>query len=125
MNKGRTAIALRGAVAVFVLMVGCGAAVGAQPSAPPPDMPATSALSSEIPLPPGDPGGLTGGGALPVVPAKLAPLPDPGGCIIGLNCGCIRGLTCPGTVPHHHPAPDNGDPSGAPAVPGPGPGGGG
>jgi len=119
MNKGRTAIALRGAAAMFVLMVGCGAAVGAQPSAPTPDTPATSALSSEMPAPPGDPGGLTGGGALPVVPAKLAPLPEPGGCIIGLDCGCIRGLTCPGTIPHHKPVPTNGHPQDAPPPPAP------
>ena len=94
MNNGSTAIALRGAAAMFVLMVGCGAAVGAQPSAP----------TSGTP----DSGGRTGGGALPVVPARLAPLPEPGGCIIGLDCGCIRGLTCPGTIPHHKPAPTNG-----------------
>ena len=77
MNKGRTAIALRGAAAMFVFMVGCGAAVGAQRNAPTTDTPATSALSSEMPAPPGDPGGLTGGGALPVVPARLAPLRSP------------------------------------------------
>jgi len=55
MNKGRTAIALRGAAAMFVFMVGCGAAVGAQRNAPTTDTPATSALSSEMPAPPGIP----------------------------------------------------------------------
>jgi len=46
-----------------------------------------------------------------------------GACIIGLNCGCIRGITCPGTV-HHPPAPASEHPPDAPAGPGPGPGGG-
>ncbi len=122
MDKGTTAIALRGAAAMFVFAVGCGAAVGANRSAPTPDTPATSALSGEMHSPSNDPGGLTGGGALPVVPARLAPLPQPGGCIIGLDCGCIRGVTCPGTV-HHRPAPPNDHASDAPAGPGPGPGG--
>jgi|SRR5271169_383555 len=118
-NDGKRTIALRASAGLFVLMVGCGAAVAARPTAATPDTPATSASSSEMPLPPEDPGGLTGGGALPVVPARLAPLPDPGGCIIGLNCGCIRGLTCPGTIPHHHPAPTNGQPQDGPPPPAP------
>lgn len=43
--------------------------------------------------------------------------PDGGGaCIIGLNCGCIRNITCP--APHRRPAPDNGKPHSA--RPGPG-----
>ena len=121
MNKGRTAIALRGAAAMFVLMVGCGGAVGAQRSAPTTDTPATSALSGEMPVPPKDPGVPTDGGALPVVPARLAPLPEPGGCIIGLNCGCIRGVTCVGTVPHHKPAPTAGQPQDAPPPSAPAP----
>src|SRR5271170_1146206 len=103
-NDGKRTIVLRASAGLFVFMVGCGAAVAAQPTSATPDTPATSASSSEMPLPPEDPGGLTGGGALPVVPARLAPLPDPGGCISGLNCGCIRGYTCPGTIPHHKPA---------------------
>ena len=121
MDKGRTAITLRAAAAMFVLMVGCGAAVGAQASPPTPDAPATGAPSSEMPAPPEDPGGLTGGGALPVVPARLAPLPQPGGCIIGLDCGCIRGVTCPGSTPHHKPAPGDGHPQDAPPPPAPTP----
>ncbi len=47
------------------------------------------------------------GGALPAVPVH-------GGCIIGLNCGCIPNLTCPGSHPrkgqpdsHRRPAPSN------------------
>jgi hypothetical protein len=62
--------------------------------------------------PPPHPSGPTAaGGALPVVPA------GGGGCIIGLNCGCIRGITCPGAV-HRRPAPANDHPHDPPAVPG-------
>lgn len=120
MDKGTTAIAVRGAAAMF-LIVGSGATVGARASAPTPAAPAASAVSSEIPAPPGDSGGLTGGGALRVVPARLAPLPEPGGCIIGLDCGCIRGLTCPGSTPHRKPAPADGQPQGVAPPPAPAP----
>jgi hypothetical protein len=116
MNKGRTAIALRGGAAVFVLAVG----VVSQSLANTPAAGAASAIASETQAPPKDPGGPGGGGgadgALPVVPAH-------GGCIIGLNCGCIRGITCPGTVQHRRPAPVNDHPHDAPAGPGPGGGG--
>jgi hypothetical protein len=108
MNTGRTAIALRAGAGLFVLMVGCGAVAGgvSQSGAPTPTT-ATSALSSETPPPPKDPGDPTGGGgALPVRPII---------CYAGLNCGCIRGITCPGTIPHHHhPAPTNDQPHDAP-----------
>ena len=119
LNKSRTPVALRVGVGLFVFMAGCGAGVGvlAQSGA----LTATtakSALSSETPASATDPGGTTGGGgAVPVVPAA-------GACIIGLNCGCIRGITCPGTIPHHHHAPGADHPD-APAGPDPGPGGGG
>ena len=109
MNTGRTAIALRAGAGLFVVMVGCGALAGgvSQSGAPTPTT-ATSALSSETPSPPSDPGGPTGGGgALPVRPII---------CYVGLNCGCIRGITCPGTIPHHHhnPAPTNDQPHDTP-----------
>jgi hypothetical protein len=82
-----------------------------------PDTTATNAMSGETPAPPPAPSGITGGGgALPVLPAT-------GGCIIGLNCGCI-GRLCPGPQPHHHPTLTNGQPNYAPAVPRPGPSGG-
>jgi hypothetical protein len=117
MNTGRTAIASRAGAGLFVLMVvGCGAVAGgvSQSGAPTPTT-VTSALSSETPSPPNDPGGPAGGGALPVHPIM--------GCYVGLNCGCIRGVTCPGTITHHHhPAPTNDQPHGAP---GGAPGGGG
>jgi hypothetical protein len=117
MDKGRTAIALLGAA--LVLMVGCGVAVAAPAGAPASDTPKASARSSEMPSTPQDSDGRTGGGALRVVPARLAPLPEPGGCIIGLDCGCIRGVTCVGTVPHHKPAPTGGEPQSAPPPPPP------
>ena len=119
-NVGRSEVALRACAGLFVVMVGCGAAVvGAGASAPAPDKTATNAMSSEAPAPPGNLGGPSGsGGALPVVPV------GGGGCIPGLNCGCIRGITCPGTYPHHHPTVTNGQPNGAPAAPHPGGGGG-
>src|SRR5271156_5110991 len=117
-NKKKSAIALRASVGLSVLMVGCAAAVGAaEPSAPAPAATATSAFSSEAPAPSPAPSSPTRGGALPVVPV------GGGACIAGLNCGCIRYITCPGTIPHHHPAPANDHPPDAPG-PGPGPGGG-
>ena len=118
-NIGRSKAALRASASLFVLMVGCGAAaVGAGASALAPDTTATNAMSGETPAPPPAPSGPTGGGgALPVLPATA--------CVIGLNCGCVRGLTCPGTYPHHHGATTNGQPNYAPAAPRPGPSGGG
>jgi hypothetical protein len=114
-NVGRS-VALRASAGLFVVMVGCGAAVvGAGASAPTPDTTATNAMSSAAPAPPPAPGGPTGGGgALPVRPAT-------GGCIIGLNCGCISRL-CPGPQPHH-PGITNGQPNYAPVTPRPGGGG--
>jgi hypothetical protein len=118
-NIGRSEVALRASTGLFVVMVGCGAALGGvEQSAPTPGTSATSAMPSETPAPPPAPGGPTGGGgALPVLPATA--------CIIGLNCGCVRGLTCPGAYPHHHGATTNGQPNYAPAAPRPGPSGGG
>ncbi len=117
MDKGRTVIALHRGAAVFVLAVGCGAGVGGvsqHETATSAVVAATadtwtSVVSGEAPAPPNDPGGWAGG-ALPVVPVH-------GGCIIGLNCGCIRGITCPGTVHHRHPAPGNIEPHDAPTGP--------
>jgi hypothetical protein len=57
-------------------------------------------------------------GALPVVPVGGS------GCISGLNCGCIRYVTCPGTVRDRPPAPANIHPPNANAPAAPGPGGG-
>ncbi len=60
------------------------------------------------PAPPPHPSVTTGRGALPVVPV------GGGGCIIGLNCGCVH--NCPNQ--HRHPAPAIVHPSDAPAGPG-------
>ncbi len=49
----------------------------------------------------------TGGGALPVVPV------GGGGCIIGLNCGCVH--NCPNQ--HRHPAPATVQPPDTPPAP--------
>jgi hypothetical protein len=103
-NIGRSEVALRASAGLFVLMVGCGAAVvGAGASTLAPDTTATNAMSGEAPASPLAPNGPS--------------------CIIGLNCGCIH--TCGGPVPHHNPAPDNDHPHDAPAGPGPAPSGGG
>src|ERR1700731_2449130 len=114
-NTVRWEIALRAGAGLFVLMVGYGAAFGGmEQSSPTPGASATSAIPSEIPLPPPAPGGPTGGGgALPVVPV------GGGGCIPGLNCGCI-GRNCPPFPQPHHSAPANGQPNNAPAAPRPG-----
>jgi len=114
MSTGRTAITLGAGAGLLVLVLGCGAVAGgvSQSGAPTPTR-ATSALSSETPLPPNDPGGPTrGGSALPVRPIM--------GCYLGLNCGCIRGITCPGTVHHHRATPNNNNqPPDAPPPPAP------
>src|SRR5271169_1032881 len=78
MSTGRTAITLGAGAGLLVLVLGCGAVAGgvSQSGAPTPTR-ATSALSSETPLPPNDPGGPTrGGSALPVRPIM--------GCYLGL-----------------------------------------
>ena len=94
---------MRGAVVVLVMGTGwmCDDAVAAA-------APVTTTAASTItePGPPPAPGG-----ALPVRPA------GGGACIIGLNCGCIRYITCPGSHPRppvtnsqQHPAPAPQDP---------------
>lgn len=91
---------MRGAVVVLVMGTGwmCDDAVAAAASG--------TVASSTAPAPPPAPGG-----ALPVRPA------GGGACIIGLNCGCIRYITCPGSHPRppvtnsqQHPAPAPQDP---------------
>lgn len=122
MNIFRSGGALRAGAGLFVLVVGCGAAAigaGATVLVPDTTTTVTNATAGEVPAPPSNPGGPTrGGGALPVVPA------GGGGCIPGLQCGCIRGITCPGDHIHHpHPAPANVNPPGAQTGPRPGGGG--
>ncbi len=82
----RVGVGLGAMVAAFVLALGSGD-VGTV-------VPSNRAAATITPVSqPGD--STTGGGALPVVPV------GGGGCIIGLNCGCVHNCT----VPHHHPAP--------------------
>jgi hypothetical protein len=96
MHIGRTAIAWQRGAAAFVISVGLGAGVVSQHETPTPAVLASGETPAD--------------GTLPVIP-------DGGGaCIIGLNCGCIRGITCPGTV-HHRPAPATGHPHDAPSGP--------
>ncbi|MEE6177953.1 hypothetical protein [Mycobacterium sp. 050134] len=91
----RTAAALCGGATLLL-------SVGAPPAG------ATASLSADgsshvTPAPPSQPGG-----ALPVQPV------GGGGCVIGLNCGCIRNVTCPGSRPHPHPGNVNNQPHPAP-----------
>ena len=97
MENGITAIALRGCAAVFVVAIGCGVETAAQGGL---SIPAAAAMAATSGQPPADPQGP--GGALPVVPVH-------GGCIVGLNCGCIRGTTgpCSGPPLLKHPAIHN------------------
>lgn len=97
LKKGITAIALRGCAAVFVVAIGCGVETAAQGGL---SIPAAAAMAATSGQPPADPQGP--GGALPVVPVH-------GGCIVGLNCGCIRGTTgpCSGPPLLEHPAIHN------------------
>jgi hypothetical protein len=96
-GRGGTAAALCGGAAL-VLAVGLGVAGAGEPPRP-----AIRQSTSVVPAPPG-------GGALPVRPA------GGGGCVVGLNCGCIPHRTCPtpharpgtaGTNQRNAPAPQN------------------
>jgi hypothetical protein len=91
--KGRAALC--GCVTAVVL--GAGLAWGGAPAAATP--------SVVTPAPPAP------GGAAPVQPV------GGGGCIIGLNCGCIRNVTCPSPHPRR-PSVDNNQHA-APAPPNP------
>lgn len=59
--------------------------------------------------------------AAPAPVSGVAPLPgvtpaSPQTCIIGLNCGCIRGRTCPGDRRRHAVRPPEARLDGAPAI---------
>jgi len=101
----RVRLGLGGTAIAFALALGFGDVANAVPSS---GAATASMASTPSPHPSGP---TTGGGAVPVVPV------GGGACIIGLNCGCIRGITCPGTV-HHRPAPSNDHPHDPPAGPG-------
>lgn len=103
MTHLKTAAALCGGVTALVMGIGL-SDVGAVRT--------TSAASSSVS--PAPPSPANPGGALPVRPA------GGGGCIIGMNCGCIRNITCP--KPHaRHPGvvgdPQRGGPAPAPQNP--------
>ncbi len=73
-NDGKRTIALRASAGLFVLTVARGVAVAAQPIAATPDtLAAIASIRNEMPFTPEDPGGLTSGGALPVVPGQACP----------------------------------------------------
>jgi hypothetical protein len=82
-NNGKLATLLCSGAAILALALGYGAdgnsaTTGASSSGTP---------APAVPTAPGAPPG----GALPVQPV------GGGGCIIGLNCGCIPRITCPGS----------------------------
>ncbi len=78
--------------AAFLIAVGLGAAGHDGPLTS--TMSASSSAVPSLPSPGGVPGG-DGGGALPVEPV------GGGGCVAGLNCGCIPNVTCPRPHPRH------------------------
>ncbi|GAB1811031.1 hypothetical protein [Mycobacterium sp. MUNTM1] len=86
MPKGTARAALRGCVTAVALAAGLLSGGGA------PAATATPAVVTPTPPAPG--------GAVPVQPV------GGGGCIIGLNCGCIRNVTCPSPHPRR-PSVDN------------------
>ncbi|OBF61989.1 hypothetical protein A5753_16520 [Mycobacterium sp. 852002-51971_SCH5477799-a] len=89
-----TRAALCGCVTAFVLAAGL--ATGAAPAA---------LAGSSVPPP-------APGGAVPVQPL------GGGGCIIGLNCGCIRNvITCPSPHPRRPSVDNNQHPEPAPPNP--------
>jgi len=97
-RTGRAAAVLCGGLAVFAW------GIGAAPVAATTTTAAASASAS--PAPP------TPRGALPVQPV------GGGGCIIGLNCGCIRNVTCPRPHARRPAVPNLGtDQHAAPAAP--------
>lgn len=101
-RKGGTAAAVcRGAALVFAAaFLPAGVELSAGAAASPP--------SSEAPAPPSADGD---GGALPVQPV------GGGGCIIGMNCGCIPHRTCP--TPHPRPGSGGANQHNPPAPPNP------
>jgi hypothetical protein len=98
MSRGITAIALRGCAAAFVVAIGCGVQTAAHSAM---SIPEAAAMAEESGQAAADP---RGPGATPVLPVH-------GGCISGLNCGCIRGTgigPCAGPpLVHHPPTPPN------------------
>jgi hypothetical protein len=86
----RTAIALFGGATILVLAAGCVGGYGRSKSTTT-TTPTTTTSSSVTPAPPpaATPGGPAGGAfsGRPIM-----------GCYIGLNCGCIPHLTCPGSA---------------------------
>lgn len=73
--------------------------------------------------------GFTGAGVTGIAQASPAPISGvappsgvtaacPQACIIGLNCGCIRGRTCPGDRRKHAVRPPEARLDGAPAIAG-------
>jgi hypothetical protein len=95
MSRGITAIALRCCAAAFVVAIGCGVQTAAHSGMSIPEAAAMAEQSGQAAPP--EP---QGPGATPVLPVH-------GGCIIGLNCGCIRGSgsgPCSGPRPLKHPA---------------------
>lgn len=102
MSRGTT-IGWRGCLAALAVAIGCGVATATSSEPAVVTAAAMAAASGQPPAPPADPRGPgEGGGALPVVPAH-------GGCIVGLDCGCIRGTTgpCSGPPLLKHPAIHN------------------
>jgi|SRR5271166_1779374 len=104
----RTAIALFGGATILGLAVGCGG--GKSPSSTTTTTPTMTTSSSGTPAPPpaATPGG-PAGGAFPGRPIM---------CYVGLNCGCIPHLTCPGSARRPLTAPP---PTPQPTRPGGGP----
>lgn len=86
-RKRKASAVLFGGAAVFALAIGA-SLDDATASA------ATAAASSTSSPAPSNPGG-----ALPVQPV------GGGACISGLNCGCIRHITCPWDRVRHQPVP--------------------
>ncbi len=97
-RRARAAAVCGGAALVFAVGFGT---VGAQSGA---GEPLNSAMSPSSSVAANADGG---GGAIPVQPV------GGGGCIIGLNCGCIPHRTCP--TPHARPGTAGDNQHNAPA----------
>ncbi|OSC25408.1 hypothetical protein B8W69_19160 [Mycobacterium vulneris] len=94
--SAKACAALFGCVTAVVLAAGLSS--GGAPAA-------TATPSVVTPAPPAP------GGAVPVQPV------GGGGCIIGLNCGCIRKVTCPSPHPRRPSVDSNQHAAPAPANP--------
>src|ERR1700761_3793636 len=115
-NNGRKAITLCGGAAMLVFAVGCSSGghleshSGTTTSITRISMASSPSSVTPAQPPPATSGVQTGDAMSPRL------ISAPGGCVIGLNCGCIPYSSCY-TPPRHHFVPKDPQPPSAPTDP--------